>query len=155
MGLFGDAYDTVAGVADAAALNVDESIGRQFDNTPGGGFADITESGDRASVDTDGDGQADEYNNRYLQGDSVRTAYDMLFSYGGTLNGEGDTADVFGPALWGDEGSVADTVVDVEGEEHGAGETKTTVLMYAVVAVVVLYLLAPLLELGAAVAGEK
>lgn len=154
MGLLGDVYDGVAGVADHAAGSVDESIGRQFDDSPGGGFADITESGDRASVDSDGDGFVDTYNNRYLQGDGARLLYDTLFEYDGTLNGESDSADVFGPGLWGSEGSIGDVAVDVDGEEHSPAETKTTWMLYAVVAAVFLYLLAPLLEVGAAVAGD-
>lgn len=154
MGILGDVYDGVAGVADHAAGSVDESIGRQFDDQPGGGFADVTNSGDRAAVDTDGDGTADEYHNRYLQGDLARSAYDTIMQYDGTLNGSSDSNDVIGPGLWGSEGSAADVAVDTEGEEHGAAETKTTLLLYGVIAAVFLYLLAPLLEIGAAVAEE-
>jgi len=33
-------WNQVAGVGDHLAGSTDESIGRQFDNTPGGGFAD-------------------------------------------------------------------------------------------------------------------
>jgi hypothetical protein len=35
-------YDSIAGAADHAAGSIDESIGRQFDDTEGGGFADTT-----------------------------------------------------------------------------------------------------------------
>lgn len=43
MGVLGNVYDTVAGAADNAVGPVDESIGRQFDDEPGGGFADVNE----------------------------------------------------------------------------------------------------------------
>jgi hypothetical protein len=59
----------------------------------------------------------------------------------------GDTVDVRGPALFGTEGSVADVVVQREGETRSAAETKTTLLIYAVIAGVALFLLAPLIEL--------
>ena len=150
MGLLGGAWDAVAGVGDHAAGSVDESIGRQFDSRPGGGLVDLAPDGERAVADTDGDGSPDEFNNRFLQGSAVRTAYDVVFSYDGTLNGREDTADVFGPTV----GGVADAVVDVEGETHGSEETKARWLIYAAVAAVALYLLAPVLDLLAGVTGE-
>jgi len=39
-------WGAIAGAADHAAGSVDESIGRQFDDTKGGGFADLSETGD-------------------------------------------------------------------------------------------------------------
>jgi len=140
-------YDTVAGVADYAAGSVDESIGRQFDDQPGGGFADLTETGETNEDGLAGGGEDAEYHNRYLQGEGVRTAYDTIFDYEGTLNDEDDTADVFGPTV----GGTADAVVDVEGEETSGEERKAKLWLYGLAVLIILYLSQPLLEIIAGV----
>jgi hypothetical protein len=76
---------------------ISDSIRRQFDDEPGGGFADVAPEGSGgAEVDTDGDGEPEEFNNRFLRG-PIRTAYDATFDYEGTLNDEEDTIDLIGP----------------------------------------------------------
>ncbi|ELZ94909.1 hypothetical protein C440_07532 [Haloferax mucosum ATCC BAA-1512] len=67
---------------------------------------------------------------------------------------DGDSIDVFGPGLWGSEGSVVDVVVDREGETHG-GETTTKLMLFGAVALVVLYLVRPLLTVLAEVVGGE
>jgi len=134
-------YDSIAGAGGYLAGSVDESIARQFDDEPGGGFADLGrtgESNDGGIFDSDG-----ETYNRYLRGDAVRTAYDTLVDYSGTLNGEEDTADLLGPTA----GGTADAAVDVEGEETDGEERKAKLWFYGIAILVVLYLLDPLLEL--------
>lgn len=144
MGVIG----TVTGGLDHLAGSVDESIDRQFDDSQGGGFFDVAPEGSGgASVDVDGDGTADEYHNRFLQGSMVRTAYDAVFTYDGTLNGSGDSVDVLGPTT----GGVVDAVVDVEGEDVGPEERKAKWLLWGIGALVVLYLIAPLLDIVAGV----
>ncbi|MDS0280631.1 hypothetical protein [Haloarcula onubensis] len=138
-------WGAVTGALDHAAGSVDESIGRQFDDEPGGGFADITETGESNDDGLAGGGEDAEYHNRYLQGDAVRTAYDTVFDYEGTLNGEEDTADVFGPSV----GGVADAAVDVKGEETSAEERKAQLWLYAGAALVALYFGRPLLRMAA------
>ncbi|MBC9985152.1 hypothetical protein E4P24_02035 [Haloferax sp. AS1] len=61
---------------------------------------------------------------------------------------EGDSIDVLGPGLWGSDGSVTDVLVDVDGESH-AGETTTTLFLWGGLALVVLYLVRPLLTVAA------
>ncbi|WP_049907493.1 hypothetical protein [Haloferax elongans] len=139
--------DTVTGGLDHLAGSVDESIARQFDDEPGGGFADMGRTGETNDPETD------TYHNRYLRGEFVRTVYDTMMDYDGTLNGREDSVDVFGPSLWGSEGSVVDVVVEREGETHGAAETKTKLLLVVVGSLVVLYLVAPLVQLGLTVVG--
>ncbi|QCC47442.1 hypothetical protein [Halobellus limi] len=141
MGVLGDAYDTVAGAADHAAGSVDESIGRQFDDETGGGFFDVAPEGSGgAAVDTDGDGEPEEFNNRFLRG-PVRTVYDATFDYEGTLNGEEDTVDLIGP-----------TTGDVATGETG-WQFKAVVVLVAVGAF--LYLARPLLTILAGVTAEE
>ncbi|RYJ12744.1 hypothetical protein ELS19_01340 [Halogeometricum borinquense] len=67
---------------------------------------------------------------------------------------EGDTIDLIGPAAWGQEGSVADVAVEEDGESH-EGELGTTLFLVALVAIVGLWLLRPLLEIGAEVASGE
>jgi len=125
------------------------SISRQFDDETGGGFADLSHSGDQVKT-VDGDGTA-HYNNRYLEGENARLLYDTVFSYDGTLNGMGDSADVLGPTV----GEAADYAIQTT-DEADAGEERATLRMigYALAAMVALYLLAPVLELLAALAGD-
>ncbi|RDZ65879.1 hypothetical protein C5B90_05885 [Haloferax sp. Atlit-12N] len=139
---------SVAGGLDHLAGSVDESIGRQFDDEPGGGFADVGRTGET------NDSETDTYNNRYLRGDFARSLYDTVTDYDGTLNGQEDTVDLLGPGLWGSEGSAVDVVVERDGEEHGTAEMKTKLLLAFLAALVVLYLVAPLLELILAVGGD-
>lgn len=54
-GLLGGTYDVVAGVGDYAAGSLDESIGRQFDDEPGGGFGDYAVGGTADAVFEDPD----------------------------------------------------------------------------------------------------
>ncbi|WP_410765794.1 hypothetical protein [Haloferax sp. DFSO60] len=140
-------FGSIAGGLDHLAGSVDESIGRQFDDEVGGGFADVGRTGEG------NDSETDTYHNRFLRGDFARSAYDAVMEYDGTLNGREDSIDLFGPGLWGSEGSVVDVVAEREGETHSAAETKTKILLIAVGSLVVLYLVSPLLELGVAVAG--
>jgi hypothetical protein len=79
--------------------DLSEDIQNQFDNQPGGGIFDVTETGEKATKDTDNDGQAEEFNNKYLEGDTARSIYDYIFDYDTTLNDKEDTEDVFGPTL--------------------------------------------------------
>lgn len=58
---------------------------------------------------------------------------------------DGDTVDVLGPAMFGTEGSVADVLVRRQGETQSLEETKTSALLVGIVALVVLYLLGPIL----------
>jgi len=140
-------WSTIAGAGDWAAGSVDESIGRQFDSQPGGGFADLGETGESNEDGLALGGEDAAYYNRYLQGDGVRTLYDSVVEYQGTLNGSEDTADFLGPTA----GATADAAVDVEGEETSAEERKAQLWIYGGAALVVLYLSEPLLEIVAGV----
>jgi hypothetical protein len=80
-------------------IELSEDIQNQFDNQPGGGIFDVSESGEKATKDTDNDGQPEEFNNRYLEGETTRRIYDYIFDYDGTLNNKEDTEDVFGPTI--------------------------------------------------------
>jgi hypothetical protein len=132
------------GVFDGVARSVE----RQFDDDPGGGFADVAPEGSGgAAVDTDGDGEPEEFHNRFLQGDLVRSAYDATFDYEGTLNGEEDTVDLIGPTV----GEAGDTAADVA--TGNAGWKIKAVLVLAVVGVF-LYLARPLLSALAGVTAE-
>lgn len=142
-------WNTVAGVYDHSWGSIDESVGRQFDDQPGGGFADVTETGETNDPETD------TYNNRYLQGETVREVYDTVFEYDGTLNGTPDSTDVMGPGLWGSEGSVADVVVEEDGEDHGSEEIKTRLLIYGAAVLLVLWVLSDYVDLAADLAGGK
>jgi len=158
MSLWGDAVDgfaeTGTAVAEASGMVYDpfnvvdeagalRSISRQFDDQPGGGFADLGQTGE-SNDQLAGAGEDGEYYNRYLRGDTVRTAYDTIFDYEGTLNGEEDTSDLIGPSA----GGVADAAIDTKGEETSEEERKAKLWLYAGGALVVLYLSAPLLRLA-------
>ncbi|AUV82064.1 hypothetical protein C2R22_10730 [Salinigranum rubrum] len=151
MGIFGDAYGAVAGVADHATGSVDESIGRQFDDTPGGGFFEAGPNTDDETESVAGfDPWGDSQSNPLLEVGPARTAYDVVFSYDETLNGQEDTADVLGPTV----GGVVDAVVTVDGEEVGSEERKGRTFLLLVGAAIALYLLAPLFEVVAAFGGD-
>ena len=124
--------------------NAGKSVVRQFDNTPGGGFADLGQSGE-SNDSIFGSGPDNEAYNRYLQGDTVRTLYDTVFEYDGTLNGMEDTADFWGPSV----GDVGDVAVDVEGEQTGPDELRTKLFLGALVGIVVLWFIRPLLAIAA------
>lgn len=109
--------------------------------------------GESVVSDLTGSSEA-EVRNDFVATGAARTAVDTAYDYEGTWGGQEDTADLVGPAAWGTEGSVTDAAVDRAGEEKSAEERKTKLLIYAAIAAVALYLLAPLLELGAAVAGD-
>lgn len=139
-------FSGVADLLDTAGGSVDESIGRQFDSDPGGGTFD-----GRSEAWEPSDGMG----NRWLRGETARRWYDTVMGYDGTLNGSTDTVDLLGPTAWGMEGSVADVLADRQGEQHGASETKTKLLLWLLVFAVGLYLLAPILQLGATLAGGE
>lgn len=150
MGVFDNAVEAWEATNPVARYTqIDESIGRQFDDQPGGGFADLGETGQRNEDGLAGGGEDAEYYNRYLQGDSVRTLYDTVFDYEGTLNGEEDTADVVGPTV----GGVADAAVDVDGEDTDDEERKAKLWLYGLGALAVLYFSAPLLRLASDLTG--
>lgn len=126
-------YDRVAGVADNAAGSIDESIGRQFDDTEGGGLIDGFQSFNRAGTSqstrdlaeaTKGDvGPNNQFDN---------TAIDNQFDDtpgGGVADTATDTVLNIGPD-WLDEAATIGVVVLIVG--------------------VLLYLARPLLEIGAA-----
>jgi hypothetical protein len=69
MGLLGGAWDAVAGVGDHATGSVDESIGRQFDDTPGGGFIEWSnQDRDEFDRDTNGSDEFGDGSNRWIPG---------------------------------------------------------------------------------------
>ncbi|MWG34154.1 hypothetical protein [Halomarina oriensis] len=138
-------YDLVAGTGDHLAGDVDESIGRQFDDRPGGGFADLAPEGH--------DPEADGAGNRFLFG-PTRDVYDTIVDYDGRLNGSEDSADVLGPSI--DEAT--DPFIYQPGEDVGALEGTLRSLfaspgriLVLVVIVGGLWLVRPLLELASEV----
>ena len=159
-------------------MGVFDGIARQFDDTPGGGIiesgpiegsSNLLETQYRAATGAvdystavwndprySPNSTASEENMREsfeLTGVS-RDVFDTVSDYGGTWGGSEDSVDVLGPALFGAEGSVVDVLVQRQGEERSARESSTKLLLYGVVALVVLYVLAPLFEFGAALVGE-
>lgn len=71
--LVDDGVDTVTGIADHAAGSVDESVGRQFDDQEGGGFADEAASTGAGFLDWAA-GDVDEFVGRQTSG--VRRQFD-------------------------------------------------------------------------------
>ena len=73
----------VAGPADHLAGSTDESVGRQFDDTPGGGFADVTANTFWSGASGLGDwaaGDVDETVQQYASTGSQMTKYVALAS---------------------------------------------------------------------------
>lgn len=125
MGVFGDAYDAVAGTADHLAGSTDEAFSRQFDSVPGGGLYDgLAGTADHLAGSTD---------------EAFARQFDDVpgggFADYDTWAGIADHA----------AGSTDEWV----GQRTGALKLAT----YALVAVVVLYLARPLFQIGAALAG--
>lgn len=164
MGVFGDAYDAVAGAADKATLNVDESVGRQFDNTPGGGLADQAQD---FAIVTDRRSQDD-----FVFTGLPRKVGDTLWAYDNAEGWQTDTVDSPGAALWGTDTSfvedpaaavsrtVGDTLTFATGnwnwdqnnnQPQGASKAGKWI-WWALVAGVVLWLVRPLLELSSTAA---
>jgi hypothetical protein len=147
-------------------MGVLESIRNQFDDEPGGGFlergpvgesSNPVETSYRASTGLIDWGTAAVTGDRedFVLTGASRTVYDTIAEYRGTWGGQEDTVDVVGPALFGTEASVADVLVDTEGETHGSAETWTKLLLGGAVLLVVLYLIRPLLSMAAAVLEEE
>lgn len=105
--------------------------------------------GESVVSDLTGSSEA-EVRDDYVARGGLRDVIDAAYSYDGEWGGEEDSIDLAGPAAWGTEGSVGDAAVDREGEERSPEEAKTKLLIWAGLAGVGLYLLAPVLELVAA-----
>lgn len=152
MGVLDDATGALRPIVDPLGLTHGplDSVGRQFDDTAGGGFVEV---GDNTTDETESvlgvDPWGESQENPLLEFGPARTLYDVTFSYDETLNGTTDSTDVVGPTV----GGVVDAVVQVDGEAVGAEERKARTLLLLVGAAVALYLLAPLLEVGAALLG--
>lgn len=157
-------YDRLAGVGDHLAGNVDESVGRQFDEQEGGGF---------------GDQIADfpvmrEENDDFVVTGAPKTAVDYVWAYDDTIGGQyTDSRDLPGAAVFGTEDSFAsdpaaaiertvnDTITFAMGEwdykqegNERQNEGRGKWPIYLLVAGVALYLLAPVLNLIAAFGGN-
>lgn len=82
-----------------------------------------------------------EIDNPTLDEDSTAdTAFDVIWS-----GHDGDSVDVVGPAVFGEEGSVADVLTQVEGEETSTAEMTTSLLLLGGVVLVVVWIVAPIL----------
>lgn len=146
-------------------MGVLETIGNQFDSEPGGGFIEsgpLEDSGNPVETSYRASTGVFDWGTAVVSGDredfvltgGARDLYDVAFEYRGSWGGQEDSVDLFGPALFGTEGSVVDVLVDREGETTGSAETKTKLLLFGVVALVVLYLVRPILEVVAGVVTE-
>lgn len=159
-------------------MGVFDSVAQQFDSTPGGGFAEsgpVEESSNyieqqyrlgTGAVDyatavwndprysPNPDASEESMRESFQLTGVSRDVFDTVTDYRGEWGGSEDSVDIVGPAAFGAEGSVLDVLVSTDGEEHGARETSTKLLLLGVAALVVLYLVSPLLEVGAAVLGE-
>lgn len=152
MGLVGsiaDGVEDVTGIDSTGAIEDASGPVEAVARYQVGGLA----YGESIVSDLTGSSEA-EVRNDYVARGGLRSFIDGAFSYEGTWGGEEDGADALGPALWGTEGSVADALVDEDGEETSPEEVKTRLFVWALVAGVALYLLAPLLEVVAGVTGE-
>lgn len=86
---------------------------------------------------------------------AVRDVIDTTFEYDGEWGGVEDTADLVGPSAWGGDDSALDTVSDaVTVDEDGTDPTsgwQFKAALGGVALLVVLWLVRPLLEIGAGV----
>lgn len=138
-GLAGDVATGDFGVDDVLTGDADLSGPLEDSDTP-------VEAGGRYASG------AVDYGESLLSGDredfvltgGLRTVYDTWADYDGSWGGQQDTVDVLGPGLWGSDGSVADVVVDRQGESH-AGELSTKLLLVGGAVLTGLVLLAPYL----------
>lgn len=138
-----DIYQGIAGVADHLAGSTDEATGRFFQDA-----GRYQESGGLEQSPTQ---RATAYTRLGVRNFLSPDAEDIVFqSPSGGFLGNEDESNIAGPNVWG-SGGVTDVLVTTEGESR-AGELSTRLFLYAVVAAVALWLLKPLLELGAAVA---
>lgn len=146
-------------------MGVLETIGNQFDSEPGGGFIEsgpLEDSGNPVETSYRASTGVIDWGTAVVSGDredfvltgASRDVYDVIAEYDGTWGGQEDSVDVLGPALFGTEGSVADVLVDREGETTSSEETWTKLLLAGFVALVVLYLIRPFLMAGAALVTE-
>ena len=157
-----------------------DPIRNQFDDEPGGGLVErgplegssnIVEQQYRIATGAADYARAVWNDPRYSPNDNAseermrdsfqltgasRTAYDWITDYQGTWGGSEDSVDVVGPPVFGAEGSVLDVLVQQQGEEHGARETSTMLLLVGGAIVVLLYLLGPVIGplLDAALGGD-
>lgn len=146
-------WDTVAGAGDWAAGGVDEAVGRQFDDEPGGGIVDAD-----TWVDNPMPGPI---------GDAARSVTRPVV--GAVTNSEDATEQALDDGIVGLDNSqvtgalpkfLAEPVETVTGgasdaveNATGASESTVQLAVYAVIAAAALYLLRPLLTLAANATG--
>lgn len=136
-----------------ATTGLVDPVMRQFDGEAGGGFYETGANTDDRTESVFGfDWTGDRQENPLLTG-SAKTAYDYVFEYDQTLNGESDSQDLAGRNLattWDGTVDAANNASDWAG---GPGNL-AGIILYAAIAAGALYLLGPLFELFAALLGE-
>lgn len=147
MGIFGDAYDAVAGTADHLAGSTDEAVGRQFDDTEGGGFADADTYTDDPEFQARWSDMQDQYHEPWtlLPGATLidpdnRIGYVDGENVGGMTDADAVIADRLGLGGELEAARAANAFNDPQ---------KRKWLIYAAVSVAALWLLRPLLEIAA------
>lgn len=147
MGIFGDAYDAVAGVADHAAGSTDEAVGRQFDDEQGGGFADADTYTDDEQLQARWSDLQDQAHEPWtlLPGASLINPDNRI----GYVDGENVGGMTDADALAADAVGLDDELQTARDVNALNDPQRRKWLLYAVISAAALYLLRPLLEIGA------